>query len=67
MPDNMVSGLFHDLKHADFIAFLKNLLLPDFDLTLVHGDSGLSFLPTACQIMLTSLHSECALMVLVVL
>lgn len=65
VPDYVVSGLFHDLKHADFIAFLKNFLLPDFVLTLVHDSSGLSFLPTACQVMLTSLHSECALMVLV--
>lgn len=44
VPNYVVSGLFHDLKHEDFIAFLKKFSL-GFVLTLVNNSTGLSHCP----------------------
>lgn len=50
-PNYVVSGLFHGLKHEDFIAFLKKFSLLGFVLTLVN--SSTVSLPIVCQILLT--------------
>lgn len=44
-PRYFVSGLFHDLKHNDFVAFPKKFLLLCFVLTLVNNSIGLSHSP----------------------
>lgn len=44
-PNYVVSGLFHDLKHKDFVAFLKKFSLLGFVLTFVNNSTGLSGSP----------------------
>lgn len=39
---NSYFRVFHDLNHKDLVAFLKNLLLLGFVLTVVNNSRGLS-------------------------